>query len=116
MAVATQRGIRFHPEGAACRGEAPPRSYVLVVYPHVIDGFGGLDSCAFRRSPLQGSTRKTRSSPRPLAWALLGRPFGAVRGPAQSGGLRSAESQCLETAERSSAPAPGAKEVGSCRN
>ena len=40
MAVATQRGIRFHPEGAACRGEAPPRPYVLVVYPHVIDGLG----------------------------------------------------------------------------
>jgi hypothetical protein len=30
--------VRFHPEGAACRGEAPPRPYVLVVYLHVIDG------------------------------------------------------------------------------
>jgi len=40
MAVATKRGIRYHPQGAACRGEAPPRPYVLVVYPHVIDGLG----------------------------------------------------------------------------
>jgi len=42
MAVATKRGIRYHPQGAACRGEAPPRPYVLVVYPHVIDGLGPL--------------------------------------------------------------------------
>jgi len=42
MAVATKRGIRYHPQGAACRGEAPPRPYVLVVYPHVIDGLGRL--------------------------------------------------------------------------
>jgi hypothetical protein len=34
------RAIRFHPEGAACRGEAPPRHYLLVAYPHVIDGLG----------------------------------------------------------------------------
>jgi hypothetical protein len=38
----------------------------------------GRDKCESRRSPLQGSTRKTTSFPRPLAWALLGRPFGAV--------------------------------------
>ncbi len=38
----------------------------------------GRDSCAFRRSPLQGSTARTAQCPRPLAWALLGRPFGAV--------------------------------------
>jgi hypothetical protein len=47
----------------------------------------GRDSCAFRRSPLQGSAGKTAPFPRPLAWALLGRPFGAVscrRSPASS--------------------------------
>ena len=38
----------------------------------------GRDKCESRGSPLQGSTRKTTSFPRPLAWALLGRPFGAV--------------------------------------
>ena len=38
----------------------------------------GRDSCAFRRSPLQGSAGETAPFPRPLAWALLGRPFGAV--------------------------------------
>jgi hypothetical protein len=38
----------------------------------------GRDSCAFRRSPLQGSTGKTASSPKPTAWAVLGRPFGAM--------------------------------------
>jgi len=38
----------------------------------------GRDNCESRRSPLQGSTRETSSFPRPLAWALLGRPFGAV--------------------------------------
>ena len=39
----------------------------------------GRDNCESRRSPLQGWTRETTSFPRPLAWALLGRPFGAVR-------------------------------------
>jgi hypothetical protein len=34
------RPIRFHSEGAARRGEAPPRPYLLVAYPHVIDGLG----------------------------------------------------------------------------
>jgi hypothetical protein len=34
------RPIRFHPAGAACRGEAAPRPYFLVAYPHVIDGLG----------------------------------------------------------------------------
>jgi hypothetical protein len=34
------RPIRFHPDGAACRGEAAPRPYLLVAYPHVIDGLG----------------------------------------------------------------------------
>jgi len=38
----------------------------------------GRDSCESRRSPFQGSTRKTTPFPRPLAWALLGCPFGAV--------------------------------------
>jgi hypothetical protein len=27
------RPVRFHPEGAACRSEAPPRPYLLVAYP-----------------------------------------------------------------------------------
>jgi hypothetical protein len=40
MAVATKRRVRFHLQGARCRDEAPPRPYVLVVYPHVIDGLG----------------------------------------------------------------------------
>ena len=35
-----QRAIRFHPGGAACRGEAPPRPYLHVADPHVIDGLG----------------------------------------------------------------------------
>jgi hypothetical protein len=48
------RPIRFHPQGAACRGEAAlrqahggeqgrtaPRPYLLVACPHVIDGLGG---------------------------------------------------------------------------
>jgi hypothetical protein len=30
--------IRSHPEGAARRGEAAPRPYLLIAYPHVIDG------------------------------------------------------------------------------
>jgi hypothetical protein len=34
------RPIRFHPEGAACRGEAAPRPYLLVAHPHGIDGLG----------------------------------------------------------------------------
>jgi hypothetical protein len=34
------RPIWFHPQGAGCRGEAPPRPYLLVTYPHVIDGLG----------------------------------------------------------------------------
>jgi len=34
--------IRFHPEAAACRGEAAPRPYVPVAYPHVIDGLGAI--------------------------------------------------------------------------
>jgi hypothetical protein len=34
------RPIRFHPEGAACRGEAAPHLYLLVACPHVIDGLG----------------------------------------------------------------------------
>ena len=34
------RPIRFHPVGAACRGEAAPRPYFLVAYPHIIDGLG----------------------------------------------------------------------------
>jgi hypothetical protein len=34
------RPIRLHPEGAACRGEAAPRPYLLVACPHVIDGLG----------------------------------------------------------------------------
>jgi hypothetical protein len=38
----------------------------------------GRDNCESRRSALQGSTRETTSFPRPLAWALPGRPFGAV--------------------------------------
>lgn len=27
-----------HSEGAACKGEAPPRRCALAAYPHVIDG------------------------------------------------------------------------------
>jgi hypothetical protein len=34
------RPIPFHPEGAACRGEAAPRPYFLVAYPHAIEGLG----------------------------------------------------------------------------
>ena len=34
------RPNRFHPEGAAGRGEAAPRPYLLVACPHVIDGSG----------------------------------------------------------------------------
>jgi len=37
------RSIRFHPEGAACRGEAPPRPYSLVAYLDVIDGLGEVE-------------------------------------------------------------------------
>ena len=34
------RPSQFHPEAAACRGEAAPRPYFLLAYPHVIDGLG----------------------------------------------------------------------------
>ena len=50
------RPIRFHPEGAARRGEAAPRPYLLIACPHVIDGLG---LCKAR-------------PPRPWAIALLG--------------------------------------------
>ena len=38
------RTIRLHAEGAGCRGEAAPRPYFFVAYPHVIDGLGNVSS------------------------------------------------------------------------
>jgi hypothetical protein len=52
------RPIRFHPEGAACRGEAAPRPYLLVACPHLIDGLG-----LSRKSP---RTRHSRESGNPV--------------------------------------------------
>ena len=36
------RLVRFHPEGAAGRGEVPPRPDNFAAYPHVIDGLGAI--------------------------------------------------------------------------
>ena len=74
-APATKRGIRFHPEGAACRGEAPPRPYVLVVYPHVIDGLAALPPCLAERLCLSEPSRSSfrvfgEAAPRRLRHSL----------------------------------------------
>jgi len=62
MAVAAKRGIRYHPQGAACRGEAPPRPYFLVVYPHVIDGLGRAEAPArTRRLPTHAVTARSQA-------------------------------------------------------
>jgi hypothetical protein len=59
------RPIRFHPAGAACRGEGAPRPYFLVAYPHVIDGLGAgavLDAITFEASviPAKAGIQCTR--------------------------------------------------------
>jgi hypothetical protein len=83
------RPIRFHPAGAACRGEAPPRPYFLVAYPHVIDGLGGgrervasfeMASFTKRRCGLERPhvAKDTSTTGRVAANSLLGWTAGAL--------------------------------------
>src|SRR5690242_20905972 len=58
----------------------PGKGVLTVVVTILYDGIT-VSTCSrhrgFSRPPLQGSARETIHRPRPLAWAVLGRPVGA---------------------------------------
>jgi hypothetical protein len=74
------RPIRFHPVGAACRGEAAPRPYLLVACPHVIDGLGHNPNPSITTGqPSMGGRRADRWRLRPIRFHPVG---AACRGEA----------------------------------
>jgi hypothetical protein len=75
------RAPKGRPSKAQANGLGGWCERIIHFGPQALKGRG---SPAFGRSPLQGSTRKMPSSPSPMAWALLDRPFGAERSSAMT--------------------------------